>query len=171
MKRPYLAIKLLLLSFFLGSVASAQPSLHEKAETLKKQVIDLNRELFQLEEELLHPANTQVVVFLALSTKRPFQLDSIELKLNGNLATTYLYSDREVNALNRGGVQRLYTGNLAVGPHRIEAIFNGRGADDRYFRQQVSFSFDKKNQAKFIELVVQDSNQGRLPDFVIRELK
>src|SRR5690606_23277065 len=128
MKSPNFANRLLLLLFFFGSVAYAQPSIQAKAEALKKQVIDLNRELFELEEELLYPANTQVVVFLALTTKRPFQLDSVELKLDGSLATTYLYSDREVNALNQGGVQRLYMGNLAAGPHRIEAIFNGRGA-------------------------------------------
>ena len=152
-------------------LSAADSTVVKRAEALKKQVVDLNRDLFALEEELLYPANTQVVVFMAVDTKRPFALDSVELKLNGALATTYLYSEREVNALNQGGVQRLFMGNLAAGPHRIEAVFNGRGADDRYFRQQVSYDFEKKNNAKFVELVVQESNQGRLPNFIIREFK
>src|SRR5690554_2036010 len=154
---------------FLTAQAS---SIEERATALKKQVIDLNRELFELEEELLYPANSQIVVFLAINSKRGFQLDSVELKVNGRLATTYLYSDREINALNRGGVQRLYMGNLGAGSHRIEAVFNGRGADDRYYRQQVSYDLEKQHSAKLVELVVQDSrNAANLPDFLIREYK
>jgi len=151
--------------------AQAASSVEERAAALKKQVVDLNRELFELEEELLYPANSQVVVFLAINSKRGFQLDSVELKLNGRLATTYLYSDREISALNRGGVQRLYMGNLGAGSHRIEAVFNGRGANDRYYRQQVTYDFEKQHTAKFVELVVQDSRDANLPDFVIREFK
>ncbi len=151
--------------------AQAASSVEERAAALKKQVVDLNRELFELEEELLYPANSQVVVFLAINSKRGFQLDSVELKLNGRLATTYLYSDREISALNRGGVQRLYMGNLGAGSHRIEAVFNGRGANDRYYRQQVTYDFEKQHTAKFVELVVQDSGDANLPDFVIREFK
>lgn len=151
--------------------AHAATSVDQRAEALKKQVVDLNRELFELEEELLYPANSQVVVFLAINSKQGFQLDSVELKVNGRLATTYLYSDREISALNRGGIQRLYMGNLGSGTHRIEAVFNGRGANDRYYRQQVSYDFEKQSGAKFLELVVQDSRENNLPDFLIREFK
>ena len=162
---------IVLLTMLSGMLPAADSTLDQRAESLKREVVDLNRELFKLEEELLYPANTQVVVFLAVDTKKAFALDSVELKINGALATTYLYSEREVNALNQGGVQRLFTGNVAAGPHRVEAVFNGRGADDRYFRRQVSYDFEKKNSAKYLELVVQESNQGRLPDFIIREFK
>lgn|SRR5690606_37079065 len=171
MKQHFLAFGLFGVLALFSSASGAGDTLEKRAETLKKQAVDLNRDLFKLEEELLYPANTQIVVFLAVNTKVPFALDSIELKLNGNLATTYLYSEREVNALNRGGVQRVFMGNLPSGPHKIEAVFNGRGDDDRYFRRQVAYQFEKKNDPKFVELVVQQPSKGQQPDFLIREFK
>ncbi len=171
MKQYFLAFGLFGALALFSGIASAGETLEKRAQALKKQAVDLNRELFKLEEELLYPANTQIVVFLAVNTKVPFALDSIELKLNGNLATTYLYSEREVNALNRGGVQRVFMGNLPSGPHKIEAVFNGRGSDDHYLRRQVAYQLEKKNDPKFVELVVHQSSPGQQPDFLIREFK
>src|SRR5688500_14665630 len=53
------------------AAASGEPpadtrALDETVQDLKKDVVDLNKELFVLEEELLFPANTQVAVFVSM---------------------------------------------------------------------------------------------------------
>jgi hypothetical protein len=105
--------------------------LDQEIQGLKKDVVDLNKDLFILEEELLFPANTQVAVFLAVDVGDFFALDSVQLKIDNKEVINYLYTPREVEALLKGGVQRLYLGNLKVGPHELVAFFNGKGPNDR----------------------------------------
>ena len=90
-------------------------ALDEEIQGLKKDVVDLNRDLFVLEEELLFPANTQVAVFLSMDVGEFFALDSVELHVDDKQVTNYLYTPREAEALLKGGVQRLYLGNLRPG--------------------------------------------------------
>src|SRR5437588_829099 len=101
--------------------------LDQEIQDLKKDVVDLNKDLFILEEELLFPANTQVAVFLSMDIGTFFALDSVTLKLDQREVINYLYTPRELEALLKGGVQRLYLGNLKVGPHELVAFFNGKG--------------------------------------------
>src|ERR1700745_3428641 len=66
----------------------------EQVQGLKKDVVDLNRDLFILEEELLFPANTQVAVFLSVDVGNFFALDSVQLKLDQKEVINYLYTPR-----------------------------------------------------------------------------
>ncbi len=163
---------LLLCLGMLGNIAvvHADDNLAQRSEALKQRIIDLNRELFALEEEILYPANTQVVIYLSMEDKVGFELDSVELNLNGKLATSYIYSEREINALKRGGVQRLYIGSLASGPHRVEAVFNGRGQNDKYFRESETLTFEKQASAKALELRIEENSRTQLPRFRVKEL-
>ena len=74
------------------------------------------------EEELLFPANTQVAVFVSMDVGDFFALDSISLKIDNREVSSYLYTPREAAALVKGGVQRLYVGNLKAGSVRLENI-------------------------------------------------
>jgi len=160
-------ITTLTISFSVGQV-SAEQSIQASAHKLKSDVVDLNRALFKLEEELLYPADTQVALFLSLKTKSKFLLDSIEIKIDGKIATTYLYSEAEIKALEQGGIQRLYMGNISSGPHKLTAVFNGQGANDHYFRKEKSFNFEKSNRSKFIEVSLSDSQKIE-PEFKFTE--
>ncbi|OZG73515.1 hypothetical protein BTA51_10895 [Hahella sp. CCB-MM4] len=166
-------LNLLLVSLVIASApANSTENLAQRTESLKKRVIELNRELYKLEEEILYPANTQVVVFLSVADNVDFDLDSVELNLNGKLATSYLYSEREMNALKRGGVQRLYMGSLSAGPHKVEAVFNGRGGNDKYFRNAANLNFEKASTSKFLELRIErGTGKGNLPRFLVKEMQ
>ena len=100
-------------------------SLDENVQDLKKEVLDLNRDLFLLEEELLFPANSQVAFFISMDVGEYFELDSVNLKIDGKEVSNYLYTSREVKALLRGGVHRVHMGNLKVGEHELVAVFTG----------------------------------------------
>ena len=164
-----------LLTLFCAGTASATDaaadfkSVDQGVQSLKKQLIDLNRDLFKLEEELLYPASTQVAVFLSVDVGTFFALDSVELKLDDKDVTDYLYTEREVKALHRGGVQRLFLGNLKAGEHELIAFFTGKGPHERDYRRGTTIKFDKAIGAKYIELKISDRAASLQPEFVVRQ--
>ncbi len=152
-----------------AEAASETRGLDEQVQSLKKDVVDLNRDLFILEEELLFPANTQVAVFLAVDVGDFFALDSVQLKIDNKEVINYLYTPREVEALLKGGVQRLYLGNLKVGQHELVAFFNGKGPHDRPYKRGASIKFEKGIGAKYLELKIDDRQRKLEPEFEIKD--
>ena len=168
----------MVLLIFCSTTVTAEPAtqtagttagLDEEIQSLKQDVLALNRELFILEEELLFPANTQVAVFLSLDIGEFFSLDSVQLKIDDNVVSNYLYTQREVDALHQGGVQRLYMGNLKAGEHELVAIFTGQGPNGREYRRGANHIITKTLGARFIELKIVDNDSSEQPDFSIRE--
>ena len=143
--------------------------LDQEIQDLKKDVVDLNKDLFILEEELLFPANTQVAVFLSMDIGTFFALDSVTLKLDQREVINYLYTPRELEALLKGGVQRLYLGNLKVGPHELVAFFNGKGPNERAYKRGASLRFEKGVGAKYLELKINDRQRKLQPEFEIKD--
>jgi hypothetical protein len=157
-----------------GTVAAEEPAaearaLDQEVQGLKDEVLDLNRELFMLEEELLFPANTQVAVFVSMDVGEYFALDSVQLTLDGKPVSKYLYTEREVQALYRGGVHRLWLGNLKAGEHELVAIFTGAGPQERDYRRGATLKVNKNIGAKFIELAISDRASKQQPEFMVRE--
>ncbi|MGB5209375.1 MAG: AraC family transcriptional regulator [Gammaproteobacteria bacterium] len=150
------------------SVEAENAALGDEIEQIKDEVLDLNRELFLLEEELLFPANTQVAVYLSMDTGNFFGLDSVQLSIDDKEVAKYLYTDREVQALYRGGVHRVYMGNLKAGDHELVAVFTGVGPHGRDYRRATSVEFDKGLGARFLELSITDSGASLQPEFSVR---
>ena len=149
--------------------AEAAAPVDQQVQDLKRSVLNLNRELFVLEEELLFPANTQLMLFLSMDVGKYFSLDSVEVTLDGKELSSYLYTPRETDASLRGGVQRFYIGNLKSGEHELVAVFTGKGPSGRDYRRAASLDFDKRLGAKFVELKISDRDSSQQPEFVIRE--
>jgi hypothetical protein len=158
-----------------GAAEPAKPgagnaqSLDTRIQGIKKDAVDLNRDLFVLEEELLFPASTQVAVFVSMDVGVLFDLDSVQIKLDNNVVSNYLYTERELKALQRGGVQRLYIGNLKTGKHELVAVFTGGGPRWRDYRRGATINFEKTTTPKYIELRIRDVERKQQPEFVIKE--
>ena len=148
--------------------AAAPASLDNRIQDLKGDVIRLNRDLLVLEEELLFPANTQVALFVSMDVGKLFELDSVQIKLDDKVVTNYLYTPMEVQALHRGGVQRVYLGNLKAGEHQIVAFFTGKGPHDRDYKRGATIKFDKGTDPKYIELRIKDSTGKLQPEFDVK---
>jgi hypothetical protein len=143
-------------------------SLDDRVQAAKADVIRLNRDLLVLEEELLFPANTQVAVFVSMDVGLLFDLDSVQVKLDDKVVSTYLYTPLEVQALHRGGVQRVYLGDLRAGSHEIVAFFTGQGPHDRDYKRATTIRFDKTTEPKYIELQIKDVQQKLQPEFDVK---
>jgi hypothetical protein len=144
-------------------------NLDDKIQTLKKEVMKLNRDLFILEEELLFPTSTQVAVFLSTDVGNYFKLDSVQLKIDDKVVANYLYTNQEREALSRGGVQRLFIGNVKKGKREIVAVFNGPGPNGRDYKRATTHVFEKGSGTKYIELKITDVSQKLQPEFVVKE--
>ncbi len=143
-------------------------SLDDRVQATKADVISLNRDLLVLEEELLFPANTQVAVFVSMDVGLLFDLDSVQIELDDKIVSTYLYTPLEVQALHRGGVQRVYLGDLRAGSHEIVAFFTGKGPHDRDYKRATTIKFDKATDPKYIELQIKDVQQKLQPEFDVK---
>jgi hypothetical protein len=143
-------------------------TLDQEVQGMKKDVIDLNKDLFVLQEELLFPANTQVAVYVSMDVGAFFALDSVTLKIDNKEVKNYLYTAREAEALLKGGVQEIYLGNLKVGKHELVAFFTGKGPVERDYKRGATLSFDKGVGAKYLELKITDRTPKHQPEFKIK---
>lgn len=160
---------------FAGAASTAETgsaefrSIDQDVQSLKEEVLALNRDLFLLEEELLFPANSQVAFFLSLDVGEYFDLDSVSLTIDGKEVANYLYTEREADALRRGGVQRLHMENLKAGDHELVAVFTGFGPHEREYRRGATVNLEKGLGAKYVELAITDRTARQQPEFDVRE--
>ena len=148
-----------------ASKARVDTGLTREMESIKKDLLELRRVLVVLEEDLLFPVTSQVAVFVGVDAGALFQLDAVTLKINGKEVTHHLYTEKQVDALYRGGVQKLYTGNVKQGENTVTAFFTGRGPAGRDYRRASTVTFEKTFEPAFVELKITDSAEDYQPDF------
>ncbi|MDX1551610.1 MAG: AraC family transcriptional regulator [Marinobacter sp.] len=136
-------------------------TLDTEIDRLKADVADLSQALYELEEDVLYPADTQVAVFLTLKDREGLELDTVELYLDDMPVASHLYTERERTSLKRGGVQRLYLGNLPHGAHQLRAVLTARSANERFVRREVTHDFHKRPGESRIRMAL----DARAPDF------
>jgi len=145
-------------------ISNAQvKGLDEQVQDIKSEVLGISTEITRLEEKLLYPANTQLSIFLAVAQGDKFRLDAVKLKIDGKESATYIYSSKELEALQHGGVQRIYTGNIRMGEHALEVTFAGKSASNKDFQQNATYKFAKEAGTKLIEVTLSEpgfGNQG-----------
>lgn len=134
--------------------------LDEQVQEIKSDVLAITEELTRLEEKLLYPSGTQVAVFVKLAEGDAFRLDAVRLQVDGRLVAHYIYSARELEALRRGGVQRLWVGNVATGSHDVELVIDGMLPDGEAFSRTEPLSFDKGVGPKLIGLTLASPAAG-----------
>jgi hypothetical protein len=158
---------LLLLGCHYGSAdaqelsAGEMKSLDGQVQEIKSDVLNIAAELSTLEERLLYPSNTQVAVFISLEEDEDFRLDSVEVEIDGELATHHIYSFKELDALQKGGVQRIYTGNVATGEHAINVTMMGKLKNGKDFSESGSFTFSKDVKPKAVGVTLAGPGLGK----------
>ena len=149
--------------------AAGSQALGAQVEDLKKASIELNRDLMLLEEDLLFPASTQIAVYVSLDVGHYFALDSVKLNIDGQMVSSYLYTPKQISALARGGVQRLYLGNLKTGSHEISAFFIGKGPEERDYKRGATYTFNKTQKPGMLEIRIKDETAAMQPTFEFKE--
>ncbi len=135
-------------------------SLDGQVQEIKSDVLDIASELKNLEERLLYPSGTQVAIFVEMAQKEPFRLDSVRIDIDGQLATHHIYSFNELEALQKGGVQRVYTGNIVTGDHELSVTVIGRTGTGKDFTQSRTFGFNKGVKPKTLGITLAEPGIG-----------
>ena len=137
--------------------------LDEQVQDTKSDVLSIAAELNQLEEKLLYPSGTQVAIFIALAKGDEMRLDAVQLQIDGQLVAHYIYSFKELEALRKGGVQRIYVGNVTTGDHQLDVMVDGKLKSGADFNRSQHFTFRKEVKPKLVELTVAGPESGGTP--------
>jgi hypothetical protein len=137
--------------------------LDEQVQQTKSDVLSIAAELNQLEEKLLYPSGTQVAIFVALAKGDELRLDAVRLQIDGQLVAHYIYSAKELEALRKGGVQRIYVGNVATGDHKLNVLVDGKLKSGGDFNRTDHFTFRMEVKPKLVELTVAGPDAGSTP--------
>ena len=134
--------------------AQEMRSLDEQVQEIKSDVLGIAADLGRLEERLLYPSDTHLAIFVSIEQSQTFRLDAMQINIDGELATHYIYSFKELEALQSGGTQRIYTGNLPTGAHEIEVSVSGKTDNGSDFNSTETFSFSKGIEPKLLGIAL-----------------
>lgn len=135
--------------------------LDEQVQDIKKDVLTISSELMQLEEKLLYPSNTQVSLFVSVAPSAKLRLDSVKIKIDGKDAAHHIYTFKEIEALQKGGIQRIHTGNVRTGDHSLEVVVIGKTGGTTDYSQTATYQFKKSVEPKLLEIKIDGSESGR----------
>src|SRR5215831_16576970 len=147
----------------LSSDQQQMRGLDEQIQEIKSDSLRISAELSQLEEKLLYPSGTQVAIFVELAKGDPMRLDAVRLEIDGQLVAHYIYNAKELQALRKGGVQRIYIGNLATGDHKLEVLVDGKLEGGADFSRTEQFTFRKEVKPKLVGLTLAGPRSGNTP--------
>ena len=155
---------LIALAFSLGAPLAQASELDHEIDQLKAQVAQHSAAVYTFEQKILYPASTRLAVFLTQVGQAALSLDAVELFLNGQPVTSHLYSERERDSLEQGGVQQLFVGNLPNGEHELKIVVSARSVKDTYVRRETIHRFEKRPGSTRLQL----SLDAPAPDFAPR---
>src|SRR5260370_27252170 len=104
-----------------------------------------------------------VVVLGPLAKGDSMRLGAVWHKIDGQLVAHYIYSAKELQALRKGGVQRIYVGNVATGDHKLEVLVDGKLAGGADFSRTGEFTFRKEVKPKLVGLTLAGTRSGTTP--------
>lgn len=123
---------------------------------VKRSVLELNKDLYELEEDLLSPATTRAAFYFSLTYGEFFEPLSIEVSGAGFEAVRHIYTERQVAALRMGAVQPLANINLGPGKHNLRAIIRGVDQLGQNRELVVEQQVEKTDKPLLLEFVVSD---------------
>ena len=137
--------------------------LDDQVQEIKSDVLSIGQELNRLEEKLLYPSGTQVSIFITVAKGDQMRLDAVRLQIDGQLVAHHIYSFKELEALRKGGVQRIYIGNVATGEHKLEVVVDGKLEGGADFSRTERFTFSKEVKPRLLGLTLAGPRSGNNP--------
>jgi hypothetical protein len=168
MHKTYWTVSFSALCLLCGATSAADDNyraqmkgLDEQVQEIKSDVLSIDAELRRLEEKLLYPSNTHVAMFVAIAKGDSIRLDAVQIQLDGKLVAHYIYSYKELEALQKGGVQRIYTGNIPTGSHQLEVSVIGKLEGGKDYAQSEKFTIDKGIEPKLVGITLAGPGAGK----------
>lgn len=139
--------------------------LDEQVQEIKADVLSIATQLNRLEEKLLYPSDTQIAIFVSVAGAEKFRLDAVSVELDGKQVAHHLYTFKELEALQKGGVQRIHVGNVMTGEHPLQVKVMGKTEGGSDFQRAESFKVAKGIGPKMVEVVLTGSKTITVKDW------
>jgi len=136
------------------AIPSAEQLRIEEINSLKSEILLLNRDLSTLEQEILYPLLSQFSVFLSTTDQHTFKHGEITVKIDGQTIASNIYSAKTIKALFNDGVQHLYVGKLKQGKHQLQLSYIWIDEENVPTKGELTHAFTKEFQAKHLELTI-----------------
>ncbi|WP_296983602.1 MULTISPECIES: hypothetical protein [unclassified Thalassolituus] len=125
---------------------------------VKRSVLELNKDLYELEESLLSPSVMRAELYFSLNNGHYFDPLSVEVTAEGMKTVQHIYTERQIDALKMGAVQPLAEVNLGPGKHTVKAVVRGKDAAGQPRELIVEREVEKKDKPLLLEIVVADDS-------------
>jgi hypothetical protein len=145
-----------------GDPKELNKGLDEQVQEIKTDVLSIAAELNQLQEKLLYPSDTQIAIFVSVAKEEKFRLDAVDIRVDGSSVAHHLYTYKELEALQKGGVQRIYVGNVRTGEHAVQVTVLGKSEGGSDFQQSESFTVSKNVGPKLVGIVLAGSGSKNI---------
>ena len=152
-----------------GDTRESFVRLDGEIQAIKEEILEINQDILLLEEMSLYPHGQQLVVLVSLAHDSPVKPDTISLQVDGQTVSEHRYTRREGDALQEGGVHRLYSGRLSDGEHRLVVAVTGKQARGQPFEQQRRVAITKRPGRKYLELHLGRAEDASEPGLTVRE--
>jgi hypothetical protein len=104
-----------------------------------------------------------VAIFIELAEGDSMRLDAVRLQIDGQFVAHHIYNSKELEALRKGGVQRIYVGNVATGDHQLEVLIDGKLEGGKDFSRSELLAFRKKVKPALVGLTLAGPDSGHTP--------
>lgn len=126
---------------------------------VKRSVLELNKDLYELEEALMSPATTRAEVYFSLLHGEFFEPLSVEVTARGIDPVHHVYTERQVSALRMGAVQPLAKLTFGPGRHNVRAVVRGIDHMGQSRELVVERTVEKNDKPLLMEIVVSDNGE------------
>ncbi len=137
-----------------GTPKEQGKGLDEQVQEIKTDVLSIAAELNQLEEKLLYPSDTQIAIFVSVPKGEKSRLDAVDIELDGKSVAHHLYTYKELEALQKGGVQRIFVGNVRTGEHALQVTSIGKSEGGADYRKGEKLTITKDVGPKLVGVVL-----------------
>lgn len=145
--------------------------LDAEVEKILDEVVTLGADMAVLEEARELSPKTQLLVLVSIDPSSFFQMEAIQLQIDGQTASFHQYSEEELKALSQGGSHRLFWDNVPAGRHQLTALLMGRVPKDPDFQREAALVIISGVGRRVVELRVATGKNQAFPEMSIKEWK
>jgi len=141
----------------------------QKVNDLKKSVLELNKNLYQLEDELLNPSTTKAAMYFSLSVGKFYEPVSIQVNVDDKPIASHLYSKQQISALKEGAVQPLKNFNLGPGKHDLKVVVKGKDANGKEKELVSETQVQKNEKPLYLEIKISDNESEQASELLVQQ--
>lgn len=153
------------------SAAERFAQLDAATEQVLNGVTALGAEMVMLEEARELSPKTQLLLLVSVDPSPFFQLEAVQLQIDGQAVALHQYTEKELQALQQGGSHRLFWGNVPAGRHQLVVSMMGQVPRDPDFQRESSLVIVSGVGRRVVEMRVASGKSQPFPEMSLRELK